>query len=523
MKNAKKILLNTLLLTAVSFLMQTVNVSFNVWLTNRIGAAGIGLFQLIMTVYGLSVTLGCGGIRLASTRLTVEADAKGENPGHIMRRCILYGLCAGCLISVIVLLGTDVIAAKWLSDSRSAVPLRVLALSLPFIAMSTAMNGYFTALRKMVKYSSVRMAEQGVKIVCVALMLARLLPKGVEYGVIAIVSGILISEAFSFLCLFFLYVTGERSFAGRPKTRFTLKSITRIALPDVSGAGARSVLLMIEHLLIPVGFKKSGSSQEQALSIYGNIHGMVFPMLLYPSAILTSLSGMLVPEIAECKARGMENRITYIIMRVMKITLIFSIGAAGIMYAFAGGLSQLVYKNSDSAFYIQLLAPLIPVMYCDMTVDGMLKGLDQQLYSMKYNIIDSAMCVALVYILLPKYSVKGYIIVLFVSEIVNFFLSVRRLTIVSTVQIDLPRDVFVPLACIFCSAAGVSVLADVTGVSAAYSVFSITVCILLSLASYFAMMYWFSCVTKEDINWFKSVFRRQEAGIRRHKSERNAV
>jgi len=505
MKNAKKLLLNTLLLTVVSFLMQTVNVSFNVWLTNRIGAAGIGLFQLIMTVYGLSVTLGCGGIRLAATRLTVESDAKGENPKRIMKKCIGYGLFTGCLIALAVLAGTGLIAERWLSDSRSALPLRVLALSLPFIAMSTAMNGYFTALRKMVKYSTVRMAEQGMKIICVAVILARLLPRGVEYGVVAIALGILISEAFSFACLIVLYAAGERGFDKRPKTKFTLKSITRIALPDVSGAGARSVLLMIEHLLIPVGFKKSGSSQERALAVYGNIHGMVFPLILYPAAILTSLSGLLVPEIAECRARGMENRITYIIMRVMKITLIFSIGAAGIMYAFADGLSQLVYKNSDSTFFTQLLAPLIPVMYCDMTVDGMLKGLDQQLYSMKYNIIDSALCVVLVYILLPKYAVKGYIVVLFASELINFFLSVRRLTVVATVKIDPARDIFVPAACMFCSVAGVSVLADLTGASAAYSVFSITVCILLSLAAYFAMMYLFSCVTKEDIGWVRSV------------------
>lgn len=62
----------------------------------------------------------------------------------------------------------------------------------------------------------------------------------------------------------------------------------------------------------------------------------------------------------------------------------------------------------------------MPVMYLDMAVDGMLKGLDQQLSSMRYNIIDSGLCVILVYFLIPRYSVKGYIITLFVSEILNF-------------------------------------------------------------------------------------------------------
>ncbi len=505
MKNVRKILMNTLLLTGVSFMMQTVNVSFNVWLTNRIGAAGTGLFQLITTVYGLSITLGCGGVRLASTRLAAEAEAEGEKPGRIIKSCVRYGLSTGCFIALTVLFGAQLISTLWLEDARCVVPLRILALSVPFVAMSSALGGYFTAMRKIARFSSIRILEQTVKIVSVVLLLGWLLPLGTAYSCIAIVMGITISEAFSFICLYILYITDNGSYKIKKPKKGDYKKITHIAVPDVSGAGARSVLLTIEHILIPSGFRKSGSSAEQSLAVYGTIHGMVFPLLLYPSAILTSLSGLLVPEIAECRSKGFENQINYVIKRVMKITLIFSIAVSGIMYAFAGGLSQLVYNNSDSMFFIKLLAPLIPVMYCDMTVDGILKGLDQQYYTMKYNIIDSALCVVLVYFLLPRYSVRGYVFVLFASEIINFFLSVRRLTIVSTVTVNPVYDILIPIACIFCSVSGVSVLAEITGISAAFSVFSLTLCIIASLAAYFALMYMFSCIKDEDISWFLSV------------------
>ena len=40
-------------------LMRTVGVSFSVYVSNKIGAAGMGLYELIMSVYGLSVTLAC--------------------------------------------------------------------------------------------------------------------------------------------------------------------------------------------------------------------------------------------------------------------------------------------------------------------------------------------------------------------------------------------------------------------------------------------------------------------------------
>ena len=64
---------------------------------------------------------------------------------------------------------------------------------------------------------------------------------------------------------------------------------------------------------------------------------------------------------------------------------------------------------------------------------------------MRYNIIDASICVVLVYLLVPIFSVKGYVIVVFVSEIINFILSFRRLTKVSDVNISFFKDIFIPI------------------------------------------------------------------------------
>ena len=69
MKNVKAFFMNTLLLTATALLMRTIGVAFNAYLSQKIGEAGIGLFQLIMSVYTLAVTFASSGIRL----LTIAA------------------------------------------------------------------------------------------------------------------------------------------------------------------------------------------------------------------------------------------------------------------------------------------------------------------------------------------------------------------------------------------------------------------------------------------------------------------
>ncbi len=499
MNNARKILGGTLILTAASILMQTVGVSFNVWLTARLGKAGIGLFQLILTVYNLAVTLGCGGVRLAATRLTVEGAARKESVTHTMRCCVRYAFVVGSAAALALYLLADVAAMHWLKDGEAALPLRILALSLPFVAASSALNGYFTAVRKIGRYSAVRILEQAVKISVVACLMARLLPRGIRWGCVAIVAGILVSEAFSFFCLHVLYNIEKQMYSEKPQ-KFSLSALLHVALPDVCGAGARSVLLTVEHLLIPHGLRKSGASSETALSLYGCVHGMVFPMLLYPSAILTSLAGLLIPELAGHQSRGHTAQITYVIRRVLRMTMLFAFAAAGIFYAFAGELSQVVYQSRDCTPYLQLLAPLVPVMYCDMTVDGMLKGLDQQRSCMRYNVWDSGLCVVFVYLLLPRFGMKGYIFILFFSEIFNYFFSLRRLCSVAVVQLNLSTDVCMPLLCGVCAPLLVSTTMRIGGLSV--SVLPLTIAVLLSLCLYALLLFSFGCIGAEDARWF---------------------
>ena len=505
MNNAQRILRGTLLLTGASFLMQTVGVSFNVWLTARLGQAGIGLFQLILTVYNFAVTLGCGGVRLAATRLTIEAVRTNRDVRHCMRRCTLYGLLCGTAMALVLFSLADVAARYWLHHAASALPLRMLAFSLPFVSMSSALTGFFTATQQVGRCSAVRISEQAVRIGIVFALMARLPHPGEDRGAVAVVTGMTLAEAFSCLCFFVLYNIEKKKYS--PQTeKFTFGALLHIAVPDVSGAGARSALLTIEHLLIPRGFRRSGASADNALAVYGNVHGMVFPLLLYPSAILTSLAGLLVPELAGRSAQQDEQGIASIVRRVLQVSLWFGVGTAGVLYAFADGLSQQVYQTSDCAFFIRVLSPLVPVMYCDMTVDGMLKGLDQQRAVMRYNILDSGLCAVLVWLLLPRYAVKGYMFILFFSELLNFYLSIRRLAKVTVVEVSPGTEIGVPLCCILTASAFTRMLL----IGETWNTPLLIAAILFTCGLYALLLYGFGCIDRRDAKYYRAVLTAQK-------------
>lgn len=417
---------HTIIMTAVNLIMRSASVSFNAYLTAKIGSAGIGLFQLVMTVYSLATTFSCAGIRLASTRVAVEINTLKKNDlNKSVAMCVTYAGICGSIIGLILFGFSDYISVSWISDANTALPLRVLSLSLPFVAMSSALGGYFTAIEKIPQYSAIQMLEQGFKIAVVVFLIFRLPAHSASYACMAIVAGMTAAEIFSFsLSSLLKRLTAPKK---TDKPALDIIRMLRVALPDAAGTCARSILLTIEHLLIPKGFEKSGSGSAAALAAYGNIHAMAMPLLLYPSAVLSSLSALLVPDLAKRNEISDRKGINASVSRNLKRTFIFSVICSACCAVFAPVLSQIVYKSNEAVMYIRILSPLVPVMYMDMVTDGMLKGLDQQIYSMRYNIIDSALCVAMVYFLLPKYSVKGYIFILYASEIINFYLSFGRL------------------------------------------------------------------------------------------------
>ena len=72
MQRKLPIFYSAMLLTIVNLLLRFAGTSFQVYLSSRIGAAGIGLLQLVLSVGSLAVVAGIAGIRTASMYLTAE-------------------------------------------------------------------------------------------------------------------------------------------------------------------------------------------------------------------------------------------------------------------------------------------------------------------------------------------------------------------------------------------------------------------------------------------------------------------
>lgn len=112
---------------------------------------------------------------------------------------------------------------------------------------------------------------------------------------------------------------------------------------------------------------------------------------------------------------------------VFKYTFIFSLVIVFVLIFLAKSINEIFFKNQNIAKYIILLAPIIIFMYVDTVVDSILKGLDKQTQVMKINIIDLLTTIFLIFYFIPISGKTGYILILYISEILNCMLSVRAL------------------------------------------------------------------------------------------------
>ena len=449
---AGTLIYNSILLCISSIIIRTVGVSFNVYVSNRVGAEVMGLYSLINSVFGFALTLASSGINLAVTRCVAEAEGHQKETSGVMNRSVAMAAGFG-LLSAFLLFGfSGIIGKLWLKDMRTVVPLRIMAISLPAISVSSALTGYFSAVRRAWKSASAQLAEQGVRIYATAGLLTYFLPSGPEYACIALVLGCAVSDLFSCLLSFLLfYFDRKKSISGEtlPERRYGIsKKLFGIAMPVAFSAYVRSGLTTLEHVLIPMGLQIYGASRGDALADYGIISGMVLPVVLFPYALIYSFTGLLVPEIAGAASEKHVNRIRYISCRVWRLTIVLGCACAGIMAVCSAEFGQYLYDNEKAGRYIAALAPLLPVMYLDTVTDSLLKGLGEQVYTMNVNIADAAISVILVKLLVPLFGINGYIAVLYISELINFTFSAARMIKRTGIKIKVFKWAIMPLLCI---------------------------------------------------------------------------
>lgn len=479
-----------LLLTGVNLLLRFVGTSFQVYLSGRIGAEGIGLLQLVMSVGSMAMVAGMGGIRTATMYLTAEELGR-KQPDRVvwvLSGCVLYSVIVSFCISMGVYHFAPFIAEKWIRRTDTVDAIRLFSAFLPVNCLCGVMVGYFTGADRIGTLAAVEVAEQLLNMLCTIVLLTFWAGQDALRCCQAVILGSGLSACLTLTALVILRLLEK------PKSSAPVpigKRLCRTAVPLALADDLRTGISTLENLMVPQRLALFQGAASP-LAAYGTVCGMVFPILMLPAGLLFGLTELLIPELARCNVTQSRERIRYLAKQSLRLALIFGAGCAMVLYLTAPELCQRFYKSETAGIYLRWFAPCAVMLYCDAVTDAMIKGLGHQRASVRYNILTNIMDVILLFFFLPKWGIFGYFLSFTLTHIINFLLSIRKLLVITG---------FVPRW-------------HIPAFTVTAAIVSVFVCIhassplsrgLLSIISFSCLLTLLGVVQKDDALWVKNL------------------
>ena len=455
---------NAALMTGADVLLRLAGMGLRIYLANALGGEGMGLYQLVLAVYALFVTLATAGVSVAATRLMAEELSRGRAEARGMLAWLLaagLGLGAFAMVAQFGLAGLA--AAWWLGDARAAGALRAAAFGMPWMAVSAVLRGFFIARRRVEPNVLSQLAEQTVRIGVVYVVLEQGILRGWDNGrkCTAVLAATALSEAVSAcMMLLFYHREARRCFAGEKarRPRDPARRLWDILWPVEGGRCLASALHTAENMLVPACLTVcllDAGGRSAAVAQYGSLKGMALPLLTFPFGLLGSLSVLLMPEITQAHIRGERARLDCLLDRMLRLTGCFSALAGALFWVWGEPLALLLYHSQEAGFYLRVLGPAMPLMYLESMVDGAMKGMGEQKAVFRYSLWDAVLRIAGVLLLLPRWGMKGFLWVILLSSAYTCQMNTARLLHVSGLKPRLWRWLGAPaLAALVSAGAG---------------------------------------------------------------------
>lgn len=508
MKTIHPLLKNTAILSVTSLILKTIGIFFRIFLSEKIGAEGMGLYQLIISVYALGSTFASSGLSTAATRLIADELVCGDarSVRRILRKTIGLSLLIAAVSTVLFYFGAPLIGNYWIQDARAIPAIRILSFAFPFMGLSSCIKGYFVARRRVASSSRAQLLEQISRIVIILLLLRRFAAFGLTASCAAVMVGDVLSEGIACGYVFLSYCIDKRRLRKEVcsdgtclfTSGKTIRRILSIAVPITAGRYLHTLLRTAENILVPQRLSAYSGSQEEGLAAFGALKGMAMPLIFFPSSFLSAFSTLLIPEMSEARALGQHRRVQRTAAHTLHVTLVSSILVGGLFWLLAYPLAELLYHSEDVGRLLRVLAPLVPIMYVESVVDGILKGLNQQSSSLRYSVTDSALRILLIFLLVPLRGMQGFLCIMVFSNLFTCGMNVRRLCRVSKVHIRWKQWVFLPFIAAVGSVGVARLLWSWTGLSSLWGelLFGGTLTTVLYVPALFKL----GCLSRDDLS-----------------------
>ena len=439
----------TLILTLAGLLTRFLGFFYKIFLAQALGAEGMGIYQLIFPVFSVCHALTTSGMETAISRYT--AFAKDSEKDSWLYTGLFLSVAAASLTGFLLWIQSPLIAEHLLHETRCEPLLRILAAAVPLSSIHACFAGAYLGRKKTGIPAAAQLFEQFLRIGTVWLLCSIRMQQGRPVTPSLAVFGLLAGEAGS--ALFMLtFAGGGRASLHHPKNSLAkCRSLLRMARPLTGKRLSLTVLPSEEAVLIPLSLQKSGLTTAEALSMYGILTGMALSFLMFPNAVTSSISAMLLPVISEEQAKGNTRNISATIEYTIQFGLVIGVLCMGIFLHFGSQLGAILFHEQLAGEFLVTLSWICPVLYLTGNLNSILHGLGKTSVTFFNQLASILVRILFLVGFVPLYGIQGVLWGLLASQLLLCLLGIRAVAPYVTPTLGLDVVILKPLAALFLS------------------------------------------------------------------------
>lgn len=412
-----QIIKGTVILTLTGLISRVLGFLYRIFLSNLIGAEGMGVFQLIFPVLTFCVALSCGGIQITVSRFVAESKTSKHSFNVLLSSIFMSGILSATSCLILFCFSQE-ISSYIIRNTACDTMLKYASFTIPMAAFHSCISGYYLGLKKTTVPAWCSVFEQIVKLISLYILGVIWIDNNITVSPIIAVYSMLLSE-FAGVIFCLIAISAEKKYMPDCSSIIsTMKSMFSISYILTINKIMLTFLQCVEAVLIPVVLIKSGESSSDALSIYGILTGMALPVITFPSAINSSLCTMLLPTIAGANANDNVASIKFTTEKSIWFSIVMGIFCTGIFVYFGDFIGVEIFGQAIAGEYIKILGWLCPFMYLSMTFGSILHGLGKTNTAFVHNVIGTIIKLIFLWFLVPVIGITGYLWGLLISNLV---------------------------------------------------------------------------------------------------------
>lgn len=342
------ILAGTLLLTATGLFSQVVGFLYRMALSRLIGAETMGLYQLVMPVYSMLMSLTAVGLTVAVSTLSARHHALGDSGTVrlVLRRALGCFFLLALPLGAAVILLSDPISVYLLGDARTRLGVALLVPCVLLTGVENLHKHCFYGIGRVRPPAAVETVEQLIRAGAVLGLLIALLPRSAEETVGLIVLGMVVCEIFSACALTLLFRRHWQRFPpGEPGAGISARQLMAIAAPVGATSLLGTLLGSANAVLIPAKLVEGGMTLSGAMAEFGVLSGMTLPLLALPTGFIGALCLVMVPDLSRRTAQGDRRAAAGFLDRVMSATSLLMAPAMALLTVVGPTVGRAMFRE----------------------------------------------------------------------------------------------------------------------------------------------------------------------------------